>query len=201
MKRFSLLLIIVWLNGLYANHVFPSAWHRLDEPVKIRERHVDFYIFPDGSFDFNAHGSHYQYAGHTGVLIQRDRYGKIRRVGNIFINYNRYGQVSRIGRIFIKYNRRGLVERIGHRFILYNRRGYYLVRSHRYYRPGYVYGSTYYYGPACNMPIYENNFSYDDEPFEYGDEEIYNDDDYYYRSSNRQPESASSKKIHKNRRH
>jgi len=203
MKRLGLLLAVVWFNGLYANFGYPLSWHRIEEPVKVRERSIDFYIFPDGTFDFNAHGRHYHDAGFMGVRIERDHFGKIRRVGNVFINYNRYGQVSRIGRLFIKYNRRGLVERIGRRYIRYRRNGYYVISHHRPRRPGYVYGTGfYYYGPSYNAPIYDDTPYFDDDNDDEGTN--YNDDDdndnYYYRPSTRKNKAATSKKQRVNRR-
>ena len=203
MKRLGLLLAVLWFSGLYANFGYPSSWHRMEEPVEIRERSISFYIFPDGTFDFNAHGSHYQDAGFTGVRIERDRYGKIRRIGNVFINYNRYGQVSRIGRFFIKYNRRGLVERIGHRYIRYRRNGYYVISHHRPRRPGYVFGTGfYYYGPSYKTPI--NNYDtlyYNDSNDDYDEESDYNDDDnYYYRQSSPKKKELALKRHKVNRR-
>ena len=32
-----------------------------------------------------------------GVLVLNDREGKVRRIGNMFLNYDRYGKVKRIG--------------------------------------------------------------------------------------------------------
>ena len=193
MKRLGLLLAVLWFNGLYAN--FSSYWHRIEEPVEIRERNIIFYIFPDGTFDFNAHGRHYQDAGFMGVRIERDRYGKIRRVGNVFINYNRYGQVSRIGRLFIKYNHRGLVERIGRRYIRYRRNGYYIVNRHRPRRSGYVFGTGfYYYGPSYDAPTYDNDtIFYDDSNDVYDEGNNYNDNYYYRHSTGRKKESTLTK--------
>lgn len=106
------------------------------EPIQFKERGIKFYIFLDGQFDFNTHPNRYtniDYAyrtsrrsprvtSHRGVRIERDYRGRVRRVGNVFINYNRYGKVSRIGKVFIKYNRRH-VSKVGGLKVLYNNWG------------------------------------------------------------------------------
>jgi len=206
MKRTSLLLVMaLFLTGIYAEAAWRPVWHRMDEPFSVRVRQTDFFIFPNGEFDFNAHGRHYGQAGYLGVRIERDRVGKIRRVGNIFINYNRYGQVSRIGHLFIKYNRHGLVSKIGRKRIHYNSHGYFIVNANHRHKPGFVMGSGFYYGPAptCNNQYevyntYNYDFGYDNN---YGYNEFDDDDgedDYYYR----QPENKTKKKkaVVKNRR-
>ncbi len=179
MKKVVLILAVFLYTGVYANPM-SGSWHRISEPVKVKERGINFYIFPNGDFDFNAHGNHYRHAGYRGVRVERDRFGKIRRVGNVYIDYNRHGQVSRIGHVFIKYNHRGLVAKIGHRYLRYNRRGYYVFRHHSSHHPAFVTNFGY-YGPACNIPpVYTADLSND---FDYN-EDIYYDDyeaDYYYR--------------------
>ena len=40
-----------------------------------------------------------------GVLISRDRDGKVRRIGNVYVNYDRSGRITRTGSIFMSYNR------------------------------------------------------------------------------------------------
>ncbi len=185
MRKVVLLFAVFIFTGLFANPVYPGHWHRITDPVQVRERGIIFFVFPNGDFDFNAHGTHYQYAGYRGVRVERDRYGKIRRVGNVYINYNRYGQVSRIGHVFIKYNHRGLVSRIGHKFIRYNRRGYYVVK-HRTHHTAYVQHTGFNYDFSCDTPAY-TDYSYNSDEFDF--DENFNDnyengnDDYYYRPS------------------
>lgn len=163
------------LNNISAKSPHHPKWHRMAQPVKIKVRHIDFYIFPNGDFDFNAHGRRYKHAGHRGVRIEKDRFGKIRRVGNVYINYNRYGQVSRIGRIFIKYNRRGLVVKVGPKYIRYHRRGYYVYLHPNRYKPGFVINSHIYYGPE----------RYDNEDLlemaDNGSDNWEEDDNYYFK--------------------
>jgi len=202
MKRLGLLLMTAFLLfGGIAKAEWHTRMHRMDDPVKVKIRYIDFYVFPNGDFDFNAHGHHYQYAGYMGVRIERDRYGKIRRVGNVYINYNSYGQVSRIGSIFVKYNRHGLVERIGRKRIRYHRGGYYIYNSYAGIRPGFVFGSSYYYGPA-QANTYQNYNSYDGFENDYSNDDYtndtYDDDNYYYRHS--KDKTVKPKKYTKNRR-
>ena len=210
MKRAVLFLLAVFMYaGLYANDVYSGSWHRMADPVKVRERGINFYVFPNGTFDFNALGNHYQNAGYAAVRIERDQFGKIRRVGNVYINYNRHGQVSRIGNIFIKYNHRGLVSRVGHKYLRYNRHGYYVVkrhRPHRSYHPGYVYNSGFEFDVTFNSPFFADNtygygvgvYNYDNDydDYEYNDG---GDAGYYHRPSRKSGKSVKSK-TPKNRR-
>lgn len=66
----------------------------------------------------------YAYYGPStaGVQIVRDRFGNIRRVGNVFINYDYFGRVNRIGSVFINYNRHLLVQ-VGGLRLYYNKHG------------------------------------------------------------------------------
>lgn len=112
-----------------------------DEPLSFTERGIEFFVFPNGDFDFNTRPNDsqgdYQYksAGRKsaevnrgnrpvnyGVLIEHDSFGRVRRVGNTFINYDRDDRVSRIGTVYMKYNRTFL-DQIGNMKIIYNRRG------------------------------------------------------------------------------
>ncbi|MEL0643043.1 hypothetical protein V6251_01525 [Olleya sp. Ti.3.14] len=58
-----------------------------------------------------------------GMIITHDRDGKVRRIGNVFLNYNRSGQIKRLGSVYISYNRQGLVSQIGSMRLYYNRQG------------------------------------------------------------------------------
>lgn len=66
--------------------------------------------------------SAYDYYGPSGVQIVRDRFGNVRRVGNVFINYDYYGRVNRIGSVFINYYRNRLVQ-VGGLKLYYNKHG------------------------------------------------------------------------------
>lgn len=58
-----------------------------------------------------------------GIIITHDASGKVRRIGNVFVNYNRIGQVKRLGSVYMRYNRRGVLTQVGGLQLIYNRRG------------------------------------------------------------------------------
>lgn len=111
-----------------------------NDPIEFNERGIVFFVFPNGEFDFNTrpsdHQGDYFYKGagrrgavsvnriqaNYGVLIENDSYGRIRRVGNTFINYDYNNRVARIGSVFMRYNRFALVQ-IGGLQLVYNRFG------------------------------------------------------------------------------
>ncbi len=175
-------LVLLFAFGLFsmsmaAKDSFRPHWKYLDEPVKITVRGIDFFVFPNGEFDFNAHQRRNRhYHGHSGfgIRIDRDRYGKIRRIGNVFINYNRYRQVSRIGNVFIKYNHRGRIYRIGKLRLKYMGRRYAVIRYHKPVHP--VFSGSIYFGTKPSY-VYDEPY-YDEDYDEYDNNE---DSDYYYR--------------------
>ncbi|WNM18054.1 hypothetical protein [Flavobacterium capsici] len=111
-----------------------------DEPISFIERGIEFFVFPNGDFDFNtrpqdSQGDYFyrkangrvtavQARGNVnyGVLIQHDSFGRVRRVGNTFINYDNRDRVSRIGTVYMRYNRFALSQ-IGGMTLVYNYRG------------------------------------------------------------------------------
>ena len=60
-----------------------------------------------------------------GVLISRDRDGKVRRIGNVYVNYDRSGRITCTGSIFMSYNRGKYsnLYRVGGLQVNYNQRG------------------------------------------------------------------------------
>ena len=132
-----------------------DKFNRYAQPIVFMERGIEFLVFPDGRFDFDTNNydtyfndnEYYRsnsrrsnvniaYRGpnmsigysnnrNSGVYIARDRYGQVRRVGNVFVNYNRIGQVTRIGSIYLEYNRgrHGMLRRVGNLRVNYNRWG------------------------------------------------------------------------------
>ena len=165
--------------------------YRDAEPIVFLERGVEFYVFPNGEFDFNTVSNHYSanprprsgginttygaprsYSNYgpreRGIRIEHDYMGRVRRVGNAFINYDAYGRVKRIGSVYMRYNSFALTQ-VGGLRIIYNRRGCIIDII------GYVnYYSTHYnYNPRGNHG-YGNN--YDDD----NDDDDYNDEDFYY---------------------
>ena len=162
-------------------------------PIKFIERGIKFYVFPNGDIDFNTNTrfrSQYYYRNgrrykkriaHRGVSIDRDYFGRVRRVGNVFINYNRYGNVKRVGSVFIDYHRGRRLRQVGGLTIRYDR-----------------YGRARYFGqvkPRFGVGIGFNNHSFDGFIYDYNDDFFYNDgfydhyedfgedDDYYYYKS------------------
>lgn len=111
------------------------------EPISFTERGIEFYVFPDGQFDFNTEASSstggiYYKGGRRnpnatygapatvngGVRIEHDNQGRVRRIGNVFINYDAQDRIKRIGSVYMTYNNYALT-RVGNLQIIYNRRG------------------------------------------------------------------------------
>jgi hypothetical protein len=151
MKKITLLVASIFLVGSLAsaseNPVFSdnhktitAPRYSFDEPISFVERGIEFYVFPNGEFDFNTRpqdsqgDNYYKTAGRRvdekadrrpenyGVRIEHDAFGRVRRVGNTFINYDYNDRVSRIGTIYMRYNR-FVLSQVGGLRIIYNRRG------------------------------------------------------------------------------
>lgn len=164
--------------------------YRDAEPIIFRERGIEFMLFPNGEFDFNTRpsGPRYHVNGtngapgtrgyygpsERGIRVEHDNLGRVRRVGNVYINYDAFGRVKRIGTIYMNYNSFA-VTKVGNMRIVYDRRG----------RIVDVYGfinhanGGYNYNPGTHYS--SGNGHYDDGD-DYGDDygDNYNDDDYYY---------------------
>ena len=179
-----------------------------NEPIQFSERGIDFFVFPNGEFDFNtrpedSNGDYYfKTAGRRsveannnnfenfGVRIERDNFGRIRRIGNTFINYDFQDRVSRIGSVFLRYNRFTLVQ-IGGLQLVYNQFGELIdtfgcVKTRNF--SGFVYSNN---NGSCNnndYPYYGNNSQNDNQYYfrgkgkkekkekKYKDDESKNDD-------------------------
>ncbi|MBU0941052.1 MAG: hypothetical protein KKD36_06450 [Bacteroidetes bacterium] len=165
---------------------------RTDDPIVFLERGIEFYVFPDGQLDFNTrpttsgtmyykskgnNGVNKTYGapnnsrqGNYGVKVAHDDQGRVRQVGNVFINYDVNDRVKRIGSVYMTYNRYAL-ERVGSLEIIYNRRGQIVDIV------GSVKGGR---GYAYNQNSNRNN----DYGYSYGNNQNTNDDDsYYYRTA------------------
>jgi hypothetical protein len=104
--------------------------------------------------------------GNYGVKVEHDNMGRVRQVGNVFINYDANDRVKRIGSVYMTYNRYAL-ERVGGLEIIYNRRGQIVDTE------GAVKGGrAYQYGQNSNS----NN--------DFGNNQNSNDDDLYYYRTN-----------------
>ena len=136
-----------------------------DEPISFTERGIAFFVFPNGEFDFNtrpddSQGDYfYKTAGRRGgkierrgvvnygVRIEHDSFGRVRRIGNTFINYDNNDRVNRIGTVYMRYNRMMLTQ-IGGMRIVYNRNGEivdFIGNIKNYSNNGYCYDNNYYF--------------------------------------------------------
>lgn len=150
--------------------------HFMDaEPIVFLERDIEFFVFLNGDFDFNtrpqdSQGGFYYKRGATargtsangnfGVRIEHDSFGRVRRIGNVFINYDYQNRVSRIGTVYMRYNRFALSQ-IGGMELRYNRHNF-LVETigdvKMRYR-NYSYASNTYYNTNAGY-VYQNSSSY-----------------------------------------
>jgi hypothetical protein len=114
------------------------------EPIVFTERGVEFFVFADGQFDFNTRPStggemYYKPSrrsavnktygapsnfrnGNYGVKVEHDNFGRVRRIGNVMINYDANDRIKRVGSVYMTYNRYALEQVVGLQ-IIYNRRG------------------------------------------------------------------------------
>jgi hypothetical protein len=161
--------------------------YRDAEPIIFKERGIEFMLFPNGEFDFNtrpavrprvngtsgAPRGMYYGTSERGIRVEHDNFGRVRRVGNVYINYDAYGRVKRIGTIYMSYNSFA-VTKVGNMRIVYDRRG----------RIVDVYGfinhanGGYFYNPGTNYSGGNDGYGYGDD---YNDDYESDDDFYYYR--------------------
>ncbi|HEX9152916.1 MAG TPA: hypothetical protein VF842_12580 [Flavobacterium sp.] len=154
MKKITLLVASIFLiGGGVANAAEKTSFSherkspvdfRNAEPIVFTERGIEFFVFPDGQFDFNTRPStdsdmyyksnrrgginktygapvNFRNANY-GVKVEHDNFGKVRRIGNVFINYDSNDRIKRVGSVYMSYNRYAL-EQVGGLQIIYNRRG------------------------------------------------------------------------------
>jgi hypothetical protein len=167
---------------------FRPVDYRHAEPIVFVERGIEFYVFPNGEFDFNTvrtatpnrpRGNSFNstfgapnvhsYNSHrnNGVRIEHDHFGRVRKIGNVFINYDAFGRIKRAGSVYMRYNSFALTQ-VGNLRIVYNRRGqiisvYGTVNgfNHGYvYNPGGFGGNTYYNTNGFNNDDFEGDFYY-----------------------------------------
>ena len=140
MKKITFLVASVLMTCGIVNATENRKNFNSEEPISFNERGIEFFVFLNGEFDFNtrpqdSQGDYfYKTAGRRssvvvtrnpvnyGVLIEHDSFGRVRRIGNTFINYDNRDRVNRIGTVFMRYNRFALTQ-IGGMQIVYNRRG------------------------------------------------------------------------------
>ncbi|WP_299050747.1 hypothetical protein [uncultured Polaribacter sp.] len=154
--------------------------------VNFVERGIEFYVFTNGEFDFDTNYRN------RGVRIHRDYRGRIRNIGNVFVNYDSYGNVSRIGNIFIRYHR-GRLARVGNLRVDYDRwglpvfRGY--VNDNFYYHNGVRFSIN--FGDVCN---YDDAYFYGRD-FRRNYSQIREDRNFYYYRANTNARIGSRSKI------
>ena len=102
------------------------------EPVTFIERGIEFYVFANGEFDFNTQptvdqdvlykrGRDHSFAP-VGVKIEHNAYGRVRRIGNVFVNYDNANRIKRIGNVYMSYYRSMLMQ-VGGMRLVYDRAG------------------------------------------------------------------------------
>lgn len=219
MKKITLLVASIFLAGgmAYAsenpvfsdNQKMAKTAYCNDEPIRFNERGIEFYVFPNGDFDFNTRpdattdGDYYfKGAGkrntaiderglaNYGVRIERDYFGRIRRVGNTFINYDAFDRVNRIGTVFMRYNRFALSQ-IGGLRIIYDRRGN-IIDMIGSVKGRYGYYNDY-HNPRGGGYYSPNNSPYDNGGYSNGNDD-YNDDNYYFKKENSKDKIEDSAK-------
>lgn len=190
------------INDAKKNTGFENRFDH-NEPIEFNEKGIQFYIFPNGEFDFNTQnensqgGIYYKTAGRRsfevninmngGVAIERDNYGRVRRVGNTFINYDFQDRVSRIGSVYMRYNRFALIQ-VGGLQIVYNRFGdivdiFGQVKAYRNYQP------------YCSSNGQYNNYHYKNNNNVYqSNNDNENDDNFYYYKQDGSHEKIGNKK-------
>jgi hypothetical protein len=138
MKKITLLVTVIFLveNAVHAQvrSLTNNCENNLtiNQPLAFNERGIDFFVFPNGEFDFNTEPisnteivyrkGRPNFNGNVGVIIEHDNQGRIRRIGNVFLNYDYQNRIKRIGSVYMRYNRYSLTQ-IGGMRLLYDRRG------------------------------------------------------------------------------
>ncbi|RCU57567.1 hypothetical protein DU428_07170 [Oceanihabitans sediminis] len=120
-----------------------------------------------------------------GTIVTHDRDGKVRRIGNVFVNYNRYDQVKRLGSVYIGYNRMGLIDQVGGLHIRYDRHGNVIAMN------GHVNYSNQGCGICGHATCTVNHFDvYND----WDDHHDYEEDFYYYKKNGKTIKKKKLKK-------
>lgn len=170
----------------YHNH--GPVDYRDAEPVVFLERGIEFMVFPNGELDFNTEpsvngggrsGSYYRRGAtntaNRGTRVDHDSKGRVRRVGNVFINYDYAGRVKRIGNIYMDYGRYGLTQ-IGYLRLMYDNYGHITGAT------GYInQANRYYVYEPCSHSYDNYGDGYNGNDGGYNSGGSHNDDGYYYR--------------------
>ncbi|WGH75842.1 hypothetical protein P8625_01375 [Tenacibaculum tangerinum] len=164
-----LLLAMLSLTTVSAKNIEKSTskigvTYGYNDAVTFVERGIQFHVFLNGDFDFNTHYNRYS---DYGIRIKRDRRGRVRSVGNVYINYDARGNVNRIGSVFMRY-KFGNLFKVGNLHIQYDRWGN--PRYRGFVKPGYHNhcDTNYYHNDGFDVNIDINVgdiFDYDDVYF------------------------------------
>jgi hypothetical protein len=225
MKKIYLLVASISLLGSMANASEKTNFSdkkiefknfNFNEPISFNERGIAFYVFPNGEFDFDtqlnqnysprrnrinvsvgAPGVHVDYSNDNyGVRVEHDDSGRIRRVGNVFINYDYNNRIKRIGNVYMSYNRFALSQ-VGGLSIIYNFRGQIIDIV------GSVNGNFYNNGNCGNGHGHkkhkkgcghrDNDDEYENNHESYGnyDNSSNDDDNYYYKTKDKKDKKES----------
>jgi len=198
------------VNNTQKNYSLEIGPYNYMQPLKFIERGVEFFVFPNGEFDFNSHPRHRRRRGrgihvnisygaprsfqstyyltshhNQGVRVEHDHLGRVRRVGNVFINYDRHSRIKRIGTVYMNYHHNLLVN-IGGLHLYYSRNG----RIHRTtgtikhnlgcHYCGVNNCATNHYGGHHNNHNNHNDYEYDNHGNNTNDDDLY-----YYRNGNK----------------
>lgn len=128
-----------------------------------------------------TYNTYYYGPVNSGTVVLHDHSGKVRRIGNVFLNYNRQDQIKRVGSVYINYNRQGLVSQIGGMRLVYNPRGK-LIRT---------IGHVNRYNTNFNLQTVSGNHYNEFDDFNYN----YNNDDFYYFKNGVKTEKPKLKKV------
>jgi hypothetical protein len=207
-----LLLAMMSLTTVNADNIEKSTskigvTNRYNDAVTFVERGIQFHVFLNGDFDFNTHYDRYS---DYGVRIKRDRRGRVRSVGNVYINYDPRGNVKRIGSVFMRY-KFGNLFKVGNLHIQYDRWGN--PRFRGFVKPGHRHhhdDDHYYYdddGFDVNIDINIGDvFDYDDVYFYRKDfgrnyRQYREDNNFYYYRALPNAKIGKHSKVIKRRKH
>ena len=195
-------------NSKFGNY---GRYHQ--RPVTFIERNIKFYVYLNGDLDFEINpyrggyygATEYYYKGKRKQTARKrfkasgkhqnnrypeysnihyDYYGRINRIGSVFIHYDYYGKVVAVNHITMSYRHYRLI-RVGQLRILRGRYG--SIRYIGSVKPRHYHYSNYYHDYYYDDDVYEyDDDFFDDDDFEDDYEYFEEDEDYYYyRSKNK----------------
>lgn len=137
---------------------------------------------------YNTPGARVNYSaprfGPRGARVIHDRWGNVRRIGNVFINYDWLGRVRRVGSVYMQYHRNRLVQ-VGSLRLIYGRKGR-LIRTQGHVNYGNQ-GCGFCGTTSCTMDHFNNGYGLD------WSGTYQNDDFYYFRKDGKQKKFKKNK--------